>query len=170
MQVKTVMRRRERQIRLALEALSEGMTYRDEQATFHLRKSTVWERNGKENQSGQRSKRYVPTEGEEQLIMDLILRFADGRSSRRRLRVREAAKVIGQFVDERKQTLPFHDNIPGKRWPRSFYGRQKNFLQLGYPSVQERKRFAATNAEVLTSHFSALEVLMSMYQFDEQRV
>lgn len=165
------MKRRERKISLTLDAVSSGMTYRCAQATFHIPKSTAWERKQKASQPDLRSRRYILTENEEQLILDLLLRFAERGNPLRRLDVREATHVIiERFPDERKQTSPFQDNIPGKKWVKGFYDRNKDVLRLGYPNPQQGKRFAVTNAEVLTSHFSALAELISMYQRDDQCV
>ena len=81
-----------------------------------------------------------------------------------------AILVIEQLPQARQRALPFSDGIPGKKWVRSLYQRNNDVLKFSHPHVQEGKRYAATNPESLTTHFSSLEELCREFGFDSSRV
>jgi hypothetical protein len=59
--------------------------------------------------------------------------------------------------EARRRSVPFLNLRPGPKFIKGFRGRHKDVINLHRPCPQEAIRYASTNADVLTSHFAALE-------------
>jgi len=167
----TIARRRARSLELGLAAVNDGMSFGDAAAKYRLAKTTLWEYARKDGSVNTHSKRFALTKEEEEVILNTILRFADRGIPLNRDHVREAVHItVETFPADRRAKLPFKDSYPGKKWLASFYKRHKDKLKYTVPCPQEADRYAAVNANTLTSHFAQLEELISQYELDRYRV
>lgn len=116
------------------------------------------------------SRRFALSDEEENVILQSILRFADRGIPLSREHVRDAAHItIERLPAARRESLPFKNSYPGKKWLASFYKRHKDQLKFTVPCPQEAERFAAVNANTLTSHFAQLRELVAQNCLDSYR-
>ncbi len=103
----TAIKRRERQLRRVMDAINRGTSYRDAENKFHILKSNAWDRLHASPRDPTRPTRTAPTRSEEQLIVDLILRFNDRKVPSQRLHVQEAGEIIiSEMSVKRQEQLP----------------------------------------------------------------
>ena len=101
------------------------------------------------------------TELEEQLVVQMICRYAEQGLSLRRQHVQEAVgQLINGMPSSRKMLLPFVNARPGPKCLRLFIKRHGDKMKLGRPLRQEAVRYAACNAMNLTNHFATLEKII----------
>ena len=102
--------------------------------------------------------------------MRTLMKFADHGVPLTRLQAKELVILfISILSEERKSKLPFTNGVPGNDFCRSFCARQKRRLKFGVPTRQERKRWAAANAETITAHFAHIEQLVTQHSIDAPR-
>lgn len=83
----------------------------------------------------------------------------------------DAAEIlISSFDEECLARLPFTSGRQGQKYARNFRQRHADKLRFGRATKEGAQRFAATNAENLTSFFAALEKVISDNNIDEQRI
>ena len=81
---------------------------------------------------------------EEETVLATLLYFADLGVPFRRASVIEAITLLVQsFPEERKQSLLFHDVVPGRCFMRSYEKRHRSILRVCVPQYNETKRNAA---------------------------
>ena len=71
---------------------------------------------------------------------------------------------------DRQNALPFTNNRPGRKFLRGFESRHKRELKIGKARPQEEKRWRATNADVLKTHFAEIEALVKEHKIDATRL
>eukprot|EP00171_Calliarthron_tuberculosum_P004807 IDg4807t1 len=108
---------------------------------------------------------------EEKVVVDLLCRFADRGIPLSRAHLKEAfALFIKRLPILRQVKLPFRGGQPGPKFLRGFTRRNKERLRFVRPLLQEGKRFAAVNAESITTHYATLEKLVADTGVDAARV
>ena len=172
MRANTALRRCQKTLRNAIAAVKNGNAYRSVEARYHEPRSTLSDIIRRlDKPSATQLRRYALSEKEKTGIVQLLLHCSDRGVPLTQKHAGEAAGVmLSTLSPERKSQLPFKNGIPGIKWVRSFCKRHRNELQYAVPNMQESKRFRATNASTLASHFSLLSALVSEYGFDARRV
>ena len=159
----TAARRNQRNIEHALSAVRAGSTYRYAAAKHLIPMTTLYYRAIQDGPHLTRTKigpgrRPELTEFEEQLVVQMICRYAEQGLPLRRQHVQEAvSQLISRMPSSRKMLLSFVNAHPGPNFLRLFIKRHGDKLKLGRPLRQEAVRYAACNAITLTNHFATLE-------------
>ena len=152
----------------------QRMTIRDAAERFHIPKSTL-------HDSIQRTRRGVQVKSrrgrtafsacEEDVVVKALEVFSDHGTPLTQRHLQEAfATLISTMSDERKKSLPFKNEIPGKKFCRLFLARHKERLRYCVQTYQSGVRWTAVNAETLTTHFATLENLVKTHQIDATRI
>ena len=166
-----IKRRREKALDDTVDAIQAGTSIRKAAQANHVPKSTAFDRLQARRTKRQRRYRTAFTEIEENNLVEFVLSWADkGVPLTRRHLVEATSLFISTMSAERRRHLPFKNDVPGPRWVRLFYSRHRDALKLALPYFQEEKRYAAVNAETLTSHFAKLQALVEEYELDAEHV
>lgn len=159
----TAGRRLEARLKKAVDEMEDGEKVRVAAKRNHVPKSTAFDRLVARRQNRGPPCRTTFTKEEETRIVDFVVHCSDLGVPLNREHVIEATMLFLQTLPAiRQEKLRFKDGRPGKRWVRDFYGRHTDRLRDAVPFWQEQKRFAAANAEVLTSHLATLNTLYDM--------
>lgn len=165
MSLNTALRRREASLEKTVTAIQGGQSVRVAAAQYHVPKSTTFERLVARRRN-LRLSRTAFTDAEEERIVDFVVHSADLGVPLNRGHLIEAATIfIGTLPSHRQDALPFKDSRPGVRWVRDLYYRHIDRLKDAVPFWKEHKRYAAANAETLTTHFASRTALYEKYGF-----
>ena len=162
--------RRENSITKAIEAVKRGTSLRNAADNFKVPKSTLHYRltTPIRKRPGRKT---ALTIQEEKCIVDFILRNATKGVPLTQRHLCEAISVaLGNVTPARRLTLPFKRDKPSAGYLRAFRRRHGNVIRFGKPLRQEVKRFRATNAESLTTHFATIEKLIAEHKIDSSRL
>eukprot|EP00171_Calliarthron_tuberculosum_P002656 IDg2656t1 len=179
MRPETLVQRYFLRLEAAVSAVRHGMSFRKAEKTFGLPRSTVHRM--VQQQLSAASPPMLPrapvgrppafSPAEEQVVVDLLYRYADRGAPLNRVHLQEAfAILIGRMDEERRLRLPFRDRRPGRKFTAAFALRHKDLLRLAKPTRQEGKRFAAANADALTTHFATIARLVEDQDLDASRI
>jgi hypothetical protein len=149
-------------MRVALEEVQMNVPVRQAAARAHIPKSTLHYRAARiANPAAHKAGRpTAPTVSEENAVVDLIVQHADGVGALTTSEVADAVvAIVSRMPEARRRSVPFLNGRPGPKFIKGFRGRHKDLIKLHRPRPQEAIRYASTNADVLTSHFAALELL-----------
>eukprot|EP00171_Calliarthron_tuberculosum_P001518 IDg1518t1 len=177
----TLSRRANARLRDAIEAVRSGATLRQAAKDFRIAKSTLHRHAGgcARTSSEEPLRRAAGGVGrppafaqeEEKVIVDLLQYYANKGLPLSRLHAQEAIQLfVSRLPPSRRAALPFRDGRPGGKFMRNFALRNRDRLRFAKPVRQDAKRFAAANADSLTSHFAALARLVHDLGVDAQRV
>lgn len=78
--------------------------------------------------------------------------------------------LIEKMDGERRRRPPLRDGIPGRKFVSTFTLRHKGRLRFAKPIRQEGERFAAANADALTTHFATVSRLGEVADLDPSRI
>ncbi len=111
------------------------------------------------------------TKDEETVIVDILCRYSDHGVSLSRMHLQEAfAMFIGNPFAARRQALSFREGRPGRKLMQGFARRHEARFRFAKPDCQEGTRFAAANAEALTTRFATLKRLIKEHGLDADRI
>ena len=186
-----IVKRHERRLRKALQDISNGVTVRSAADAARMPKSTLHRAALRDLASGTTTgarvgKRATPPAlekqrpvgrrpdllpEEEKVVVDLLLFYADRGLPLTRKDVADAVSVlVERMPKDRQAALRFKDGVPGKKFLSGFIARHRSSIKFAKASPQEAVRFAATNADVLTTHIAALEKLIKDLGVDDKRI
>lgn len=99
------------------------------------------------------------------------MRYADQGTPLSKLHLQEALVIlVSRMTEDRRLRLPFRGGRPGRKFFSAFALRHKDRLRFAKPTRQEGKRFAAANAEALTTHFATFARLVEEHNLDASRI
>ena len=108
---------------------------------------------------------------EEELIVCTLLRYAHRVYHLDRDDLLDCVEIlVPNMPQSRRENTPFKNCRPTVKFARGFEKRHKNRLKFGKSSVQDAKRFAATNAETLTSYLVELQEVSRENNVDGKRI
>lgn len=184
-----VIKRHERALQKALQDISTGTTIRKAAENARIPKTTLHEAALREFAAGKSTTSRVgvraaprqecrgPGRGpdlfpeEEQVVVDLLLFYADRGLPLRRTDVSDAVSVlIARISPARRAKLRFKEGIPGRKFVTGVIARHRSKIKFAKASPQEAVRFAAVNADVLTTHIATLEKLIKDLGVDSKRI
>ena len=154
---------REPRTQAALNLVRTGSTYRHASAVTKIPKSTICSRVQAANPGSQyiqqtRLRLDTLKTVEEEIIVTLLIRYAERGLSLRRIQLKKASrKIISCMLPVRRRLLKFKNGTHGDRYLRNFTRKHRGKVRFVKPLRQEVIRFRACNAAVLETHFSTLE-------------
>lgn len=166
-------KRQKTAVATAIIAVTNGSSIRKAAVSCRLAKTTFHRlyKNGLENAPKTRPGHTAFTCEEEESVVSLLSSFSARGYPLSEEDLLDAFEVlVTSFDPERRNRLQFRNGRPGRRFARNFRKRHANKLRFGRASKGEAKRFAATNADNLTSFFAAIEKVMSDNSIDEDRL
>jgi len=163
--------RRENAMKNAMEMVRLGSTLRKAAEVHRVPRATLHDRIKKKEKRPSNWCRTILTKEEEEVIVGTLLRYSTRGVPLTRSHLVEAVAIqVERMSPDRRAKLPFTNGVPGIRFIRNFEKRHKDRVRFGFPTKQEAKRYAAANADYLTSHFATLKRLIEVHNFDEQRI
>lgn len=154
----------------AFVATDQGVTRRQAARIAKLPLSTFQYRLDRRH-SPPTKRRTLLTEEEEKNIVSVLKRFSNRGHPLTRDDLADTVELLVRAMPlERRSKLPFVNCRPGKKFVRLFTARHIAQIKLGKARPQEAVRWAATNADVLTTHFVQIEALMKEHNIDAKRL
>ena len=150
--------------------LNEGVSFRTAALRFHVPKSTLHDYVKGKTGNARMGRPPLLTEQEEKSVVEALLHFADCGVPLCKSDVQEAiAFMVSSFPEARRMSLSFKNGRPGRAFMRGFLKRHHAELRVCVPEHHEAKRYAAVNAETLTSHVAKVERLVQLHGIDAGR-
>ena len=172
----------EKRIQAAISLVRNGSTYRHASSVTKLPKSTICSRIQAaipRNQLVQasRSRLDTLTKVVDEMIVSLLIRYAERGLPLRRVHLKEAVSIImARMLPVRRHLLKFKTLIPcdrflrEKRSPRMLTKRHRDAIEFVKPLCQEGVRFRACNPAVFTHRVSTLEKIIIEHHIDANRI
>lgn len=138
---------REKRTQQAIQLVQDGKTYRFDSEVTKIPRSTISSRITSQRLSSQRSKTIRSrldslTTTEEELVVTLLIRYAERGMPLRRPVLKEAiAIVVSRMLPVRRRILKFKNSKPGDRYLRDFVGRHSEKIKFFKPLRQEGSDF-----------------------------
>lgn len=93
---------------------------------------------------------------EEDFVVEFCQSYADqGRPIHRSDAAHAVQIIVEKMPTERRSKIMFRNGRPGRKFLDLFSERHQGSITFSRPSYQEEQHWVATNADVLTRHFSA---------------
>eukprot|EP00171_Calliarthron_tuberculosum_P002273 IDg2273t1 len=168
----TCVRRQERLLSSAVDAVRSGqLSIRAAAEKFRIAKSTLHDYVKRDGTTPGPVRRTALSAEEEHTVCDLLLQYARQGVPLTTTHLCDAIEILVSTLPlERRAKIAFKEGRPSTKYCRGFKKRHATKLRFARPLRQESKRFAACNAEILTTHFATLSVVMERYAFDAQRI
>jgi hypothetical protein len=111
------------------------------------------------------------TVSQERAVIDLTVQQADGVWALTTSEVADAvAAIVSRMPVALRGSVRFVNGRPGHNFIKGFRGRRKDVIKLHRPRPQEAIRYVSTNADVLPSHFAALERIVCKNELDAPQI
>lgn len=165
-------RRHQRHLSSAVQAVRSGnLSIRAAASKFRIAKSTLHDSVVRDGSVREPCRRTALSADEEEKVCDVLLQYSGQGVPLTTAHLCDAIEIlVSALPDERRARMLFKQGRPTVKYCRSFRKRHAHRLRFCRPLRQESKRFAACNADSLTTHFATLSTLIERFDLDAQRI